>query len=68
MKKRCQEAADLEAKDKEAGRAAWVALDKECPGARMAFEDGAGERGSNKEMDKFCDGNPSAEECKVFDD
>lgn len=27
------------AKDAEAGRAAWIALDKEVPGARMAYMD-----------------------------
>jgi hypothetical protein len=39
MKKKCEAAAALEAEDKEAGRAAWIALDKEVPGARMAYQD-----------------------------
>ena len=37
MKKQCEEAAALEAKDADAGRQAWIDIDKQVPGARMAY-------------------------------
>lgn len=68
MKSKCEEVAALEEKDVEAGRAAWIALDKECSGAHMAYLDNMGSRGTNDIMDKFCENDPNAEECKVFDE
>ena len=37
MKNKCKDAAKLEATDKEAGKAAWIEIDREVPGARIAF-------------------------------
>lgn len=67
MKNKCKEAAALEAKDKEAGRAAWIELDKQVPGARLAYVDSSDVDAANG-MESFCDGNDDAEECKVFDE
>ena len=53
----------LEKADPDAGRKAWIDLDKECPGARTAYNQGA-----DQVMDKLCDENPSAIECKTFED
>jgi hypothetical protein len=66
MKNKCKEAAALEAKDKEAGRAAWIELDKSVPGARLAYFDSADAESANG-MENFCDGNDNAQECKVFE-
>ena len=63
MKKKCEAAAMLEKADPDAGRKAWIDLDKECPGARPAYNQGA-----DQVMDKLCDENPSAIECKTFED
>jgi hypothetical protein len=67
MKNKCKEAAALESKDKEAGRAAWIELDKQVPGARLAFADSSTVDAANG-METFCAGNDDAEECKVFDE
>jgi len=67
MKNKCKEAAALEAKDKEAGRAAWIELDKQVPGARLTYMDSSDVDAANG-MESFCDGNDDAEECKVFDE
>ena len=65
MKNKCKEAAALEAKDKEAGRAAWIELDKQVPGeAGVLGQLSVPANG----MESFCDGNDDAEECKVFDE
>ena len=53
-------------KCKEAGRAAWIELDKQVPGARLAYADGSDVDAANG-MESFCDGNDNAEECKMFD-
>ena len=63
MKKRCQEAAALEQVDSEAGRAKWIELDREFPGARIAFIEG-----TDQVMEKLCEEHPDAQECKVFED
>ena len=67
MKNKCKEAAALEAKDKEAGRAAWIELDRQVPGARLAYVDSSDVDAANG-LESFCDGNDDAEECKVFDE
>ena len=67
MKNKCKEAAALEATDKEAGRAAWIELDRQVPGARLAYMDSSDVDAANG-MESFCDGNDDAEECKVFDE
>ena len=41
MKKQCEAAAALEAKDADAGRQAWIDIDKQVPGARMAWMENA---------------------------
>lgn len=71
MKKQCEEAAALEAKDADAGRQAWIDIDKQVPGARMAYLENATAGGSGLNVDqmaKLCDDDPNAEECKVFDE
>ena len=71
MKKQCEEAAALEAKDADAGRQAWIDIDKQVPGARMAYLENATAGGSGinvDQMDKLCADDPNAEECKVFDE
>ena len=71
MKKQCEEAAALEAKDVDAGRQAWIDIDKQVPGARMAYLENATAGGSGLNVDqmaKLCDDDPNAEECKVFDE
>ena len=67
MKNKCKEAAALEATDKEAGRAAWIELDRQVPGARLAYVDSSDVDAANG-LESFCDGNDDAEECKVFDE
>ena len=71
MKKQCEAAAALEAKDADAGRQAWIDIDKQVPGARMAWMENATAGGSGlnvDQMDKMCNDDPNAEECKVFDE
>ena len=71
MKKQCEAAAALEAKDADAGRQAWIDIAKQVPGARMAWMENATAGGSGlnvDQMDKMCDDDPNAEECKVFDE
>ena len=71
MKKHCEAAAALEAKDADAGRQAWIDIDKQVPGARMAWMENATAGGSGlnvDQMDKMCNDDPNAEECKVFDE
>ena len=69
MKNKCKDAAKLEAKDKESGQAAWIEIDREVPGARIAFlEATVNNIVVSDSLDKFCEGKDDAEECKVFED
>ena len=65
MKNKCKEAAALEAKDKEAGRAAWIELDKQVPGARLAYVDSSDVDAANG-FECFCGGYLDAADCEVF--
>ena len=68
MKNKCKDAAKLEATDKEAGKAAWIEIDREVPGARIAFlETTVNNVVIADSLDKFCKGKDDAEECKVYE-
>ena len=68
MKSQCEEAAALEAKDVEAGRAKWIEIDRQVPGARLAYQEHKGDGKNADALEKFCDDEPNAEECKGFDE
>ena len=58
----------LRQQDVEAGRAKWIEIDRQVPGARLAYQEHKGDGKNADALEKFCDDDPNAEECKVFDE
>ena len=72
MKQKCVEAAELAAKDPEAGLKAWIEIDRQVPGAKLAFQENTVNNvvasDNMQALDKFCEANEDDDECKIFDE